>query len=107
MLHPSLSRRFRTNDRQLRYRLLQHGVFGETFLSVTKSKCGNKYAKVFFTKFEWSCAFPMAKKGGAHEAIFLFFQRYGVPPKKIVDGIKDQTLSVYKRKVAEAGFHLR
>ena len=49
----------------------------------------------------------MAKKGGAHEAIFLFFQRYGVPPKKIVDGIKDQTLSVYKRKVAEAGFHLR
>ena len=73
----------------------------------TKYKRVNKFGEVFVTIFGLSRAFTMAKKGVAHEAIFLFFQRYGVPPKKIVDGIKDQTLSVYKRKVAEAGFHLR
>ena len=37
--------------------------FGVTLLAGTKSKRGNKYAEVFVTKFGWSCAFPMAKKG--------------------------------------------
>ena len=49
----------------------------------------------------------MAKKGDAHEDLYMLFQRYGVPPKIIVDGSKDQTLGNFKRKVAEAGFHLR
>ena len=49
----------------------------------------------------------MAKKGDAHEALSLLFQRDGVPPKIIVDGSKEQTLGNFKRKVAEAGCHLR
>ena len=49
--HPSLSRHFRTNDRQLRYRRLRHDVFGDTFLSRTKYKRGSKYSEVFVTKF--------------------------------------------------------
>ena len=63
VLHPSLSRRFRLNDRQLRYRRLRHDVFGDTLLDGTKYKSGNKYAEVFVTKFGWSRAFQMAKKG--------------------------------------------
>ena len=51
--------------------------------------------------------FPMAKKGDAHEALSLLFQRDGVPPKMIVDGSKEQTLGDFKRKVAEDGCHLR
>ena len=51
--------------------------------------------------------FPMAKKGGAHEALSLLFQRDGVPPKMIVEGLKEHTLEVFKSKVAEAGCHLR
>ena len=49
----------------------------------------------------------MDKKGGAHEAISMLFQRYGVPPNIIVDGSKEETLGFFKRKVAEAGCHLR
>ena len=49
----------------------------------------------------------MAKKGDAHEALSLLFQRDGVPPKMIVDGSKEQTLGDFKRKVAEAGCQLR
>ena len=41
VLHPSLSRRFQTNDRQLRYRRLGHDIFGVTFLAGTKSKRGS------------------------------------------------------------------
>ena len=106
VIHPSLSCHFRTNDRQLRYRRLQHDVFGDTLLAGTKSKRGNKYAEIFVTKFGWSRAFPMAKKGDAHEALSLLFRRDGVPPKMIVDGSKEQTLGNFKREVAEDGCHI-
>ena len=36
--------------------------------------------------------FPMAKKGDSREAFSLLFQQYGVPPKMIVDSLKDQTM---------------
>ena len=49
----------------------------------------------------------MAKKGGAHEAVSLLFQRDRVPPKMVVDGSKEQTLGVFKRKVSDTGYHLR
>ena len=51
--------------------------------------------------------FPWIRRGGAHESLSLLFQRDGVPPKMIVDGLKEQTLVDIKRKVAEAGCHLR
>ena len=74
---------------------------------VTKSNRGNEYAEVFFTKFGWSLAFTMAKKGDAYESLSLLFQRDGVAPKMIVDGSKENTLGVFKSKVAEDGCHLR
>ena len=49
----------------------------------------------------------MAKKGYVHNAISLLFQQDGVPTKIIVDGPKEQTQGYFKRKVAEAGCHLR
>ena len=75
VLHPSLSRHFRKNDRQLQYRQLRYDFYGETLLAETKSKRVNKYAKVFVTKFRWSCEFPMAEKGDTHKALYLLFQR--------------------------------
>ena len=86
VLRLSLSHRFLTNEQQLRYRRLQHDVFGDTLLAVTKSKRGDKYAEVFVTKFGWSHAFPMANKGDGHEDISLLFQRDRVTPKIIVEG---------------------
>ena len=47
----------------------------------------------------------MATKGDAHETLSLLFQQDGVPPKMIVDGLKEHTLVDFKRKVAEAGSH--
>ena len=91
----------------MRYRWLRHDIFGDTLLARTKSKRGNKYAEVFVTKFGWSREFPMSKKGDTHEAIYLLFQRDGVPPKMIVDVTNEQTMGDFKRKVAEAVYHLR
>ena len=51
--------------------------------------------------------FLWLRREGAHPDLYLLFQRYGVPPKMIVDDSKDQTLGVFKRKVLEAGIHLK
>ena len=49
----------------------------------------------------------MAKKGDAHEALSLLFQQDVVTTNTIVEGPKEQTLGIFKRKVAEAGCQLR
>ena len=49
----------------------------------------------------------MAKKVDAHEDLSLLFQRDGMHPKMIVHGSKEKTLGGFKRKVVEAGCHLR
>lgn len=51
VLHPLLSRQFRTNNRALRYQSTPHPVFGDTLIAGTASKQGNKYAEVFTNSF--------------------------------------------------------
>ncbi len=51
--HPSLSRRFRTNDRQLRYKRLWHDVFTDMMQSKYKSRHGELYSQVYMTGFHW------------------------------------------------------
>ena len=96
VLHPSLSRRFRTNDRALRYKRLQHNVFTDTLKAGTKFRRGNLYAQVYATPFHWCRAHPMKEKSEAHETLSLVFQRDGVPPKMIMDGAKEQVQGQFR-----------
>ena len=73
----------------------------------TASKQGNKCAQAYATSFGWSRAYPLTKKGDAHESLSLLFHRDGVPPTMILDGSKEQTLGVFKRKLREADCHAR
>ena len=73
ILHPTLSRRFRTNDRQLQYRRLSHDMFTDTLEACTRSWFRrNKYAQVFSTKFGWVRVYPMQRKSLVHEALIQF-----------------------------------
>ena len=74
ILHPSLSQRFNTNDRALRYNRMQHSVFADTIQAVTVSSRGNQYAQVYSTNFGWSRSHPMNRKGDAHETLYLFLK---------------------------------
>ena len=72
VLHPTLSRRFRTNnDRQLRYRRLPVDCFTDTLISSIASKRNNKYAQIFVTAEGWCRAYPMAKKSQGREGLLL------------------------------------
>ena len=57
----TLSRRFRTNDQQLRYRRLSVDMFTDTMYANSVSRQGNKCAQVFSTSNGWVCAYPMRK----------------------------------------------
>mmetsp|Transcript_37601 Transcript_37601/g.53010 ORF Transcript_37601/g.53010 Transcript_37601/m.53010 type:complete len:1380 (-) Transcript_37601:246-4385(-) len=105
--NPMLSRRFRTNDRHLRYRRLRTDVFGDTMFSGQKSTRGNTCAQVFATSFHWSRAFPIPGKGSAHEALSLMFKRDGVPMNMIVDGSREQVAGDFKRKCIEADCRIK
>ena len=108
VLHPTLSRRFRTNDRQLRYRRLAHDMFTDTLKAKVKSWYRqNLYAQVFATRFGWTRVFPMKKKSDAHEALSLLAQRDGVPPVMVMDGSKEQTMGKFRKKCREFGTHVK
>lgn len=107
VLHPSLSRRFRTNDRQLRYRRLPVELFTDTLISTVLSKRKNKCAQIFAHRNGWARAFPMANKSDAHEALSLLFARDGVPAALIMDGSKEQILGEFRKKAREAGCHVK
>jgi len=68
----------------------------------TVSRRGNKCAQIFGTDFGWARAYPMRRKGEAHEALSLMFQREGVPPRMVMDGSKEQTLGRFRSKLVDA-----
>ena len=108
ILHPTLSRRFRTNDRQLRYRRLSHYMFTDTLESrVTSWFCQNKYAQVFATRFGWVRVYPMKKKSDAHEGLSAMAHGDGVPPLIVMDGAKEQTMGEFRRKARQMGIHVK
>ena len=103
----SLSRRFRTNDRQLRYRRINTDVFTDTMQSSVISKRKNKYCQLFSAPFGWARAFPMQKKSDAHEGLSTLFKRDGVPNNLIMDGSKEQTLAKFRTKCRESDCHVK
>ena len=108
VLHPSLSTRYRTNDRQLRYRRLPIDLFTDTMKANVKSYGrGNRYAQVYCTPDGWTRAFPMKKRQQVHETVDLLFKRDGVPNAMIMDGAKEQILGQFRKECRSAGVHVR
>ena len=105
--HSSMSRRFRTNDRHMRYKRLRHIMYTDTMKASTPSRTKDLYAQVFVTGFRWSRAFPMKKKSDAVHALDLMLHRDGAPEKMIMDGSKEQTLGAFKKKCQDAGIHMK
>jgi hypothetical protein len=99
MIHPSLIKRYKTNDRQRRYRCLPVTMFTDTMYSTVLSMQQNKADKIFCTDFGFVRAFPMKKEIEAHEALSLLFHRAGVPNVMVMDGSKAQVEGKFRRKL--------
>jgi hypothetical protein len=107
IIHPSLTNRHMTSDRQLRYRRLHIASFTDTMYSTIKSRVGNKAAQVFFTDDGWTRPFPMKKEKEAHEGLFLLFHRDGVPNVMVMDGPKAQVQGEFRIKLRDIGCHIK
>jgi hypothetical protein len=64
-------------------------------------------AQSFATDFGWSQSYPMLHKGEAHETLGLLFAWESVPPKIIVDDVKEMQLEGFARKCKEASCYLQ
>jgi hypothetical protein len=73
MIHLSLAKWNKTNDRQIRYRRLPFTMFTDTMYSTITLRQKNKSAQIFCTDFGFVRAFPMKKESDAHEALSLLF----------------------------------
>jgi hypothetical protein len=90
MIHPSLTKRYKTNDRQLRYCRLPVTMYTDTMYSTILSRQKNKAAQIFCTDFGFVRAFPLKKEKESHEALYSLFHRDGVPNAMVMDGSKAQ-----------------
>jgi transcription initiation factor TFIIIB Brf1 subunit/transcription initiation factor TFIIB len=61
MVHPSVTKRYKTNDRHLRYRRLPVTMYTDIMYSTILSRQMNKAAQIFTTDFGFVRAFPMKK----------------------------------------------
>ena len=102
-----LSRRYRTNDRQLCYWRFSHKMYTDTLEAKVRSwHRKNKYAQVFGTRFGWTRVYPMRNKSDAHEELSLMAQRDGVLFAIVMDDSKEQMLGPFRRKAKEMDCHV-
>jgi hypothetical protein len=107
MIRPSLTKRYKTNYRQLRYRRLPVTMFNDTIFSTILSRQQNKAAQICCTDFGFVRAFPMKKESEAHEALYLLFHSDGVPNVMVMDGAKAQVEGQFRRKLRDTGCHIK
>ena len=91
--HPSLSRRYNSNDRMLRYSRITAPLFMDTFFADSKhtvSTRGNVCAQLFVSDFNFIHIVPMKRRKDLHHALKQMFKHVGVPPELICDGAGEQ-----------------
>jgi hypothetical protein len=107
IIHPSPTKRYRTNDSQLRYRLLPVTMFTDTMYSTILSRQQQKAAQIFCTEFGFVRAFPMKLESEAHEALSLLSHMYGVTNVMVRDGANAQAEGQFRRKLHDTGRHIK
>jgi hypothetical protein len=106
MIHPSLTKRYKTNDRKVRYRCLPVTMCTNTMYSTILSRQQNKAAQIFTTYFGFVRAFPMKTESEAHEDLSLLLHRDGVPNVLVMDGSKAQVEGGFRSKLRDSGCHI-
>jgi hypothetical protein len=107
MIHPSFTKRYKTNNMHLRYRRLPVTMYTDTMFSTILSRQKNKAAQIFCTDFGFVRAFTLKKEKEAHEAFSLLFHRDGVPNVMVMDGSKAQVEGEFRRKLRDTGCHIK
>ena len=99
-----LVRRFKTNDRLIRYNRINANMYTDTLFADVNSRRMNKCAQVFvIPELRWIAVMALKTKGDAHLALDQIFRTVGAPQTLISDGSKEQTLGMFRQKCRDAG----
>ena len=97
-----LSRRFRTNTYQRRYRRLG-GPFSrfytDTLFSKVKSISGNTCAQIYSNRIGFTKLYPMDSKSNAHNSFSTLIHEVGIPHELHSDHAKELTEGEFKKKL--------
>ena len=108
LTNPTLSRRFATNDKILRFRRLPCRMYTDTMKSDTVSwyrKC--QYGQVYVTDFGWIGFYPMRQKSDAPDTLTQLAHDKGVPTHFVMDGAKEQIQGEFRKRARSYGCGLR
>ena len=108
---PSLTRKYQTNDRMLRYPCLSTDTFMDTcFLSKKSGPSYHGYTtcQIFATEFGHVFVVPMEGKSGVKiaQALKRYFKEVGVPLHLICDQAREQVQGDARILCNEAGCHV-
>ena len=107
MLHSSLLKQFRTNDRNLHYLCMAHSVFSIQCLPVQCPEGATDVHKYMPQTFGWARAFPMASRSEAHDTLLFLFTRDGVPLAYICNNAKKMIQGKLYQKLKDAACLLK
>ena len=108
LTNPTLTRRFATNDKILRFRRLPCRMYTDTMKSDTVSwfrKC--QYGQVYVTDFGWIGFYPMRQKSDAPDTLTQLAHEKGVPTHFVMDGAKEQIQGEFRKRARSYGCHIR
>ena len=90
MLHPTLNRRFKTNDRMFRYRGLNTDMYTDTMFASKKSLRGNNCGQIYVNDLDFTKKIPMKDRTEVPATVSQFVREEGVPITLILDGDREQ-----------------
>lgn len=106
----TLHRRYRTNDRMLRYQHIREYFYMDTMFASAKSGVttrGNMCLQLFVTDRGFVFVCPLKAKRDLPHAMRLFFKRVGVPDAIICDGGKEQVQGETGKLLRDSGTMIR
>lgn len=106
----TLHRRYRTNDRMLRYQHIREYFYMDTMFASSKSGAttrGNKCLQLFVTDRGFVFVCPLRTRSDMHHALRLFFKKVGVPDAIICDQGKEQIEGRSQQLMRDSGTMIR
>ena len=104
----NMSRRFRTDTYQQRYRRLG-GPYArfctDTLFSKVKSIMGNTCAQIYSNRIGFVKLYPMTTKSDSHNTFSNFIHEVGIPHSIHSDGAKEETLGLFCKKMRKYKVH--
>ena len=88
MLHPTLDRQFKTNDRMLQYYRLNKDMYTDNMFASTKLLRGNNFGQIYVNDIDFTRFYPMKDCKEVPDTASHFFREEDVPTTLILDGAR-------------------